>query len=230
MRITAAEVLELDRDALAWTGRAFTPREDVDRTAVQTMADIEIPHPEGRKNEKPVGIIIAVVAVVLAVIGSLGNNAANDRIVSEVKASNGFAWYQAKRQREALNNLEIRRIAVELASDPSPGRRAALVKLQEDLAAKNQEYKSENAEILAKAEADRIAAKINGNRNDGFDSAEILLQIAVVLCTLTLLVEAKFFLRIGILVAVVGIAVGARTHFRPTAPEPAEAESAAPKP
>jgi hypothetical protein len=185
------------------------------------MADIEIPHPEGRKNEKPVGILIAIVAVVLAVIGSLGNNAANDRIVAEVKASNGFSWYQAKRQREALNDLELKRIAVELASSPSPGRREALERLQQDLLAKNREYKVENAGILATAEADRTAARIHGDRNDGFDRAEILLQVAVVLCTLTLLVESRIFLRIGLVVALVGMGVGARTHFGPTPPEPA---------
>jgi hypothetical protein len=187
------------------------------------MADIEIPHPEGRKNEKPVGILIAIVAVVLAVIGSLGNNAANDRIVAEVKSSNGFSWYQAKRQREALNDLELKRIGVELASSPSPGRREALERLQQELLSKNREYKVENAGILATAEADRTAARIHGDRNDGFDRAEILLQVAVVLCTLTLLVESRIFLRIGLVVALVGMGVGARTHLGPTPPEPAAA-------
>lgn len=183
------------------------------------MAEIEIPRPEGRRHERQVGIIIAVVAVILAVFGSLGNNAADDRIVSEVKASNGFAWYQAKRQREALNDLELRRITVELASSPSPERRAALVQMQEELSAKNREYRSENGDILNRADAARKAARIHADRDDGFDQAEILLQVAVVLCTLTLLVEAKIFLRLGILVAVAGVGVGIHTHLGPKAPE-----------
>ena len=49
-----------------------------------------------------IGLIIAVLAVVLAVIGSLGRDAANQMIVNEVKASNGFAWYQSKRQRAVI--------------------------------------------------------------------------------------------------------------------------------
>ena len=77
------------------------------------MGDIEIPAPEGKKDEKQVGIIIAVIAVLMAIVGSLGNNAADDMIVGEVKSSNGYAWYQAKRQREYLNDLELRRIEVE---------------------------------------------------------------------------------------------------------------------
>lgn len=185
----------------------------------QTMSEIEIPRPEGRQNERQVGIIIAIVAVVLAVFGSLGNNAANDRIVSEVKASNGYSWYQAKRQREALNDLELKRIAVELASAPGPERKAALIRLQEGLQSKVQEYRQENGAILEQAGLARKAAEINARRNDGFDRAEILLQVAVVLCTLTLLVEARIFLRIGIVVALVGIGVGVHTHLGPEAPE-----------
>ena len=192
------------------------------------MPDIEIPQPEGRRHERQVGIIIAVVAVVLAVFGSLGNNAANDRIVSEVKASNGFAWYQAKRQREALNDLELKRIAVELASSPSAERKAALTRMQDELSAKNREYKGENGEILARADNARKAARIHAERNDGYDRSEILLQVAVVLCTLTLLVEAKVFLRLGILVAVVGIAVGVRTSLGPDAPELPDEPGSAP--
>ncbi len=182
------------------------------------MSEIEIPRPEGRKNERQVGIIIAIVAVVLAVFGSLGNNAANDRIVSEVKASNGYSWYQAKRQREALSDLELKRIAVELASAPGPDRKAALLRLQESLQAKVQEYRQENGVILEQAGLARKAAEINAQRNDGFDRAEILLQVAVVLCTLTLLVEARAFLRIGIVVALVGIGVGVHTQLGPEAP------------
>ncbi len=196
----------------------------------QTMSEIEIPHPEGRKNERQVGIIIAIVAVVLAVFGSLGNNAANDRIVSEVKASNGYSWYQAKRQREAMNDLELKRIAVELASAPAPERKAALIRLQEGLEAKVQEYRQENGVILEQAGLARKAAEINARRNDGFDHAEILLQVAVVLCTLTLLVEAKVFLRIGIVVALIGIGVGVHTHLGPEAPEVSDTQGGSPAP
>lgn len=177
------------------------------------MAEIDIPTPEGRKEDKQVGILIAIIAVLMAIVGSLGNNAANDMIVGEVKSSNGFAWYQAKRQREYLNDIELRRIRVELADLPAGSRRAALEAFAADLAAKNSEYKAEGEEIRRKANAQAEDARIAGARNDAFDQSEILLQIAVVFCSLTLLTGLRPFLHLGILVALLGALLGGRAYF-----------------
>lgn len=196
------------------------------------MADVEIPAPEGRKDEKQVGIIIAVIAVVMALIGSFGSNAADDMIVGEVKSSNGFAWYQSKRQREYLNDLELRRIAIDLADNPSPTRKAALEKWAADLRAKNAEYRSENEQIRLAAEAEAAAAKVAGQRNDAFDLAEILLQVSVVFCSLTLLTASRRFLHAGVLVALAGVALTARAFLITPSPSnntpPTTAQPAAP--
>jgi hypothetical protein len=195
------------------------------------MADIEIPAPEGRKDEKQVGIIIAVIAVLMAIVGSLGNNAADDMIVGEVKSSNGYAWYQAKRQREYLNDLELRRIEIDLLDSPSPIRKAALEKLASQLQAKNLEYRPENEEIRATAEQDAAAAKISGERNDAFGHAEILLQASVVLCSLTLLTSHRGFLYTGLVVALVGILLAGRAWFlKPTQTAPPAAATASSAP
>lgn len=195
------------------------------------MADIEIPAPEGRKDEKQVGIIIAVIAVLMAIVGSLGNNAADDMIVGEVKSSNGYAWYQAKRQREYLNDLELRRIEIDLLDSPSPTRKAALEKFAAQLRAKNLEYRPENEEIRATAEQDAAAAKISGERNDAFGHAEILLQASVVLCSLTLLTSHRGFLYTGLVVALAGLLLAGRAWFlKPAATAPAAAATASPVP
>lgn len=177
------------------------------------MAEIEIPAPEGRKEEKQVGILIAIIAVLMAIVGSLGNNAANDMIVGEVKSSNGFAWYQAKRQREYVNDIELRRIRIELTDLPAGPRRTALEAFATDLAAKNAEYKSEGEEIRRKAAAQSEDARLAGARNDAFDQSEILLQIAVVFCSLTLLTGLRPFLFVGVLVALAGALLGGRAYF-----------------
>lgn len=174
------------------------------------MPDIEIPSASGKKDEAQVGILIAIIAVLMAIVGALGNNAADDMIVGEVKSSNGFAWYQAKRQREYLNDLELRRLSVELADNPSPQRRAALESFAADLRAKNNEYRSENEAIRLAAAQDAAAAKVSGQRNDAFGLAEILLQVAVVFCSLTLLTDRRFFLRGGMLVALAGVLLAGR--------------------
>lgn len=192
------------------------------------MSDIEIPAPQGRKDETQVGIIIAVIAVLMALVGSMGNNAADDMIVGEVKSSNGFAWYQAKRQREYLNDLELRRIAIELADNPSPARRAALESFAADLKAKNKEYRGENDAIRQGAEREAAAAGVSAKRNDAFGTAEILLQVAVVFCSLTLLTNRRMFLHGGILVALAGILLAGRAYrLQPPSPPTPQTQSTA---
>ncbi len=175
------------------------------------MAEVEIPHGEGKEGEKQIGIMIAIIAVVMAIVGALGNNAANERIVKAVESSNGFAWYQAKRQRSYLNDLEIKRIAIELAGTPTAAQREALTKLATDLKAKNEEYHSENEKLQKDALEAKIESEVSGEKNDGFDHAEILLQVAVVLCSLTLLTSNRNFLRVGIAVAILGGIWGGKT-------------------
>jgi hypothetical protein len=186
------------------------------------MADIEIPTGEGKKDEKQVGIIIAIIAVLMAIVGSLADNAADDMIVGEVKSSNGFAWYQAKRQREYLNDLELHRIAIELAGNPGPEKKAALNTYAAELRGKNLEYRTENDQIRKKAEQDGVAAKVAGDRNDAFGHAEILLQVAVVLCSLKLLTNSRGFLVLGVIVALGGVLLGGRAYFQkpPAATQP----------
>jgi hypothetical protein len=190
------------------------------------MAEIEIPHGEGRKHEKAVGILIAIMAIMTAIFGSFGTNAANERIVAEVKSSNDYAWYQAKRQRVYANELELKRIAVQLAGNPSPEQRTALEKFSADLIAKNAEYKGENEKIQSEAAEEKLRAKLYAEKNEGFDHGELILQFSVVLCTLTLLTEAKMFMRIGICVAIVGVVLGGSTFFKAAeVAVPAEAQA-----
>lgn len=185
------------------------------------MAEIEIPHGEGKKGEKQIGIVIAIIAVLMSIVSALGHNAANDMIVDEVKSSNAFSWYQSKRLREHANETEIRRIEIELAGNPTPAQGDALRRFSAELAKKNAEYAGEGEKIQAEAKHLAREAQLSGARNEGFDHSEILLQVAVVLCSLTLLTESRVFIRIGIAVAVAGIAVGALAfvHKAPPAPE-----------
>ncbi len=191
------------------------------------MAEIEIPRAEGKAGEKHVGILIAIIAVLMAIVGAMGHNAANEMIVDEVKSSNGFAWYQAKRQREYVNDLELKRIEVELAGNPTEAQRTALARIAADLKSKNIEYHAETEKIQSDARHHGLRARIADARNEWFDYSEILLQVAVVLCSLTLLTESRLFLRIGIVVALIGVGLGCVAFTRKAEAAPEESTPAA---
>ena len=61
-------------------------------------------------------LTIAILAILLAVVSALGNEQDNEKIVKQIEASNGFAWYQSKRQRSYANDLELKRIEFEQAN------------------------------------------------------------------------------------------------------------------
>src|SRR6266850_7817611 len=147
---------------------------------------VEVPHHVEKEQHKRVGVFIAVVAVIMAVISALARNAANQIIVEEVQASNGFAWYQAKRQRSYMNELEIRRVDVELAGNITEAQRKALEANKAALTAQNAKYAKENEEIRTLAESHGSAAKIAERKHHWFEYGEICMHIAVVLCSLPL--------------------------------------------
>jgi Domain of unknown function (DUF4337) len=188
----------------------------------------EIPHHHVENPEqKKIGLIIAVLAVVLAVIGSLAKDAANQMIVNEVKSSNGFAWYQSKRMRSYMNEMELDRIGAQESGTVTDQQRELLTKQKAKLTAKNAEYKAENEDILKKAESQQAAATIAAHRHHGFERAEVFLHIAVVLCSVTLLTDRKLFSQVGVGLAAVGVILAAYTYFSHEHAESSKAENAA---
>ncbi|MEQ2009801.1 MAG: DUF4337 domain-containing protein [Limisphaerales bacterium] len=188
------------------------------------MPEVEIPTESGNSADKKVGIKIAIIAVVMAIVSSYGKNAANDMIINEVKASNGYAWYQAKRIRGALNDQAISQIDLDLLASPTDAQREAMGKLKKKLQEKNAEYKKENDDILKEADTTKAEAALAGKKNDAFDRAEIALQVAVVLCSLTLLTGSAVFARAGVGLAALGVVLAVMAFFKTPDPTKAEAQ------
>lgn len=173
------------------------------------MSGHGVPHHTDNPEHKRIGIFIAVLAVIMAIIAAATNQQANQVIVKEVKASNGFAWYQSKRQRSYMNDLEIKRIDFLLAGSLTPAQTEMLAKTKASLEKKNAEYKTENEDIERLAKADQAAAAVASHKHHWFELGEIGLHIAVVLCSLVLLTEQKLFFHIGVIATLLGIALAA---------------------
>src|SRR5437762_7701953 len=177
------------------------------------MSHVEVPHEAHKEEHKRIGVFIAIVAVVMALISALAKNEANQVIVKEVQASNGFAWYQAKRQRSYINELEIRRAEFELAGNPTEAQRKVLEETRAKLKSKNAEYEKENDKIRTDADADKQAAQLAEHKHHRFEYGEICMHIAVVLCSLTLLTDLKIFFQMGIAATVAGVLLAITAFF-----------------
>jgi hypothetical protein len=188
-----------------------------------------IPHGghSGHQHEKQIGLVIAVIAVIMAIIGAFAKDAANTRITAEVRASNQYAWYQSKRIRVAMNDLTIKQLDIQLQGpNVTDAQKESIAKLQGSLKKKNDEYEVENKEILAEADKLKAQAEDAAHKYHGYEQAEIFLQIAVVLCSVTLLTHSMIFLYGGIALTAIGLLVGGKAylggHHEPHAEEAAK--------
>jgi hypothetical protein len=172
------------------------------------MPDIEIPEEVKDRRERQVGLTIAILAILLAVVSALGNEQDNEKIVKQIEASNGFAWYQSKRIRAGMNELMLDQMKILGAGNTTTAQVEAMKKLEGRLVAKNAEYKAENDKILKDAEDNKKAAEAADAKGNRFDRSEIFLQIAVVFCSITLLTKVRTFFYVGLLLAVLGTGIG----------------------
>lgn len=172
------------------------------------MSEIEIPEEAKDRHEQIIGLTIAIIAILLAVVSNLGKDEDNEKIVKEVKSSNNFAWYQSKRIRAGMNELAIEQMKIDAAGAVSDAQRAAMQKLEAKLLAKNTDYAGENDKILKEAEQLKKEAEHSALVGDRYNKAEIFLQIAVVMCSITLLTKRRGFFFVGIALCLVGIGIG----------------------
>jgi hypothetical protein len=165
----------------------------------------ELPEtPESRK-ERQIGLVIAVIAVVLSIVSALGHETHNDEILAHIDAADQYAFYQAKKERHEQLALSTDALTLNL----SPAIQAQSSQLMTKYAAEMKKLDSDAKGIQAQGddlmrESHRLARKASV-----LDLGEIALQIAVVLCSISILTEQNLFVRMGISIAVIGTLVAA---------------------
>ncbi len=178
------------------------------------MADIEVPDPNEAEEKaadpftKTVALLVAVYAVALAVTALGGSNAGKDMVMAQQKASNQWAYYQAKVMRENMYLLEAEKLELELsvrgAALPDADKQR-IEAVRAKFLAKAAEYKKDKEEIMKEArdlEAERDTA---ARRDPYFDYAEVLLQIAIVLASVAMLSGRKEAFYASLVLAGVGL-------------------------
>lgn len=140
-----------------------------------------------------VAILIAVLAMLLAVTGLGGQNAAKEAVNSNVLASNFYAFYQAKNMRQTSFALAADDLELSLANTGLPEEaKAAIRKKIEDYRKNVARYESEpdtqegKKELLARAKVLEEKRNVAMRQDPYFDYAEVLLQIAIVLASVAI--------------------------------------------
>jgi hypothetical protein len=158
----------------------------------------------------PVSLTMAILAVVVATVSLLGHRAHTEEVVLQNKVSDEWAYYQAKNIRR--HNDEM---FVDLTSVLAPKAGEDPGKLREKYAAEAERYKDEQKDLDAEAKKLEAETGQERRRADRYDLAEVFLEIALVISSITLLSGRRAFWYGGIGLGLVGtlIAVtGAFTH------------------
>ncbi len=186
------------------------------------MPEVELPKPEELEElrekafTRRTALLTAVYAVFLAVVSLGGNNAAKEMSLSQQQASDQWAFYQAKALRETIYHVEKLRLEDELGgTEAALGETARAKKAQflQAVSAGETRYGGEKKEIEEKArelekERDRYRA-----RDPYFDFGEVLLQIAIVLASMSILTRARPVFHASVVAAVLGLVLGLNGFF-----------------
>lgn len=152
----------------------------------------------------PVSVTMAALAVLVAVVSLLGHRAHTEEVVLQAKASDQWAYYQAKNVRRHVDELFLDLTSVQPTTDA-----ATLAKSRDKYSQEATRYKDEQKEIEDKAHEMEAEVATERNRADRFDLAEVFLEIGLVITSITLLSGRRIFWGIGLVLAVVGIVVAA---------------------
>jgi Domain of unknown function (DUF4337) len=159
-------------------------------------------HAKHNPGMAPVSLTMAVLAVVVAVVALLGHRAHTEEVVLQAKSSDQWAYYQAKNIRRHTDELFTDLTSVTPTTDA-----ATLAKLREKYSGEAERYKSEQKEIEDKATEMEKEVGTERRRADRFDLAEVFLEVALVITSITLLSGRRIFWSTGIVLAVIGLII-----------------------
>jgi hypothetical protein len=163
------------------------------------VTEVGLPNPDeleaarDKTFSRRVALTTAVYAVVLAIASLGGNNAMKEMLLAQQEASNQWSYYQAKVIREHLNRGNKLVVEAQLA-EPSPltgAERAKFEALATKFADEEKRMNADKRDIEPKAKAAEAERDVNQARDPYFDYAEVLLQIAIVCSSVSILAASR---------------------------------------
>jgi uncharacterized protein DUF4337 len=152
----------------------------------------------------PVSFTISVLAVLVAMVTLLGHRAHTHEVVAQIQATDTWAEYQAVNTRR--HTYEVFGEFIEITP---PNNAAAAKKMHDSFFSQSAEYDKRRKELRAEAEKLEEEVRHEAHRADRFDFGEALLEVALVITSITLLTRRRAFWYAGSLIGVLGIVVAA---------------------
>lgn len=153
------------------------------------------------REDKRIGLTMAIVAVLLAVVTMLGHRTHTESVLLQTRATDQWAYYQAKNIRAHMYEANSQMAA-------ALGPQAA--KLGEDFKTRGEKQRTDAENIRANAEKMESETLATERKATHYNLAEIFFEIGIVLCSISLLAGASLYWRLSFLSTLIGIVIAAR--------------------
>jgi hypothetical protein len=159
---------------------------------------------EGEESLKSISLAISILAVLVAMVTVLGHRTHTEAVLSQGKATDTWNQYQALRLRMILTE----NVDKALRLQPSSNAAAVEKQLSADEAERTK-WDEQTKDLLEKARDFEADVKLAEHKASRYDIGEALLQIGVVLCSVTLFTRRKAYFFLGLGLGVAGLVAAA---------------------
>lgn len=147
-----------------------------------------------------VSFSISVLAVLVALVTVLGHRAHTDAVLQQARATDEWNFYQAKKIRQTTVALTSDILSVLSVSDAAAANRKIA-----EYKSHSEKWDKDLADAQEKAEEFESRVEKAEARATRYDAGEALLQIAVVLSSVTLLTGRRAFWYMGLVFGLLGV-------------------------
>jgi hypothetical protein len=156
----------------------------------------------------PVSITISIMAVLVAGVSLLGHRAHTEELLRQTQAASRWTQYQSKSNRlhEAHGYSDVVKLIAPLNKELG-------AELNEKYSTEVEHYEADKEDVTKEAKNLEDERDLAGRKADRFDGGEALLEVGLVICSVTLLTKRKGFWFGGIFIGVAGIALALTGFF-----------------
>ncbi len=156
----------------------------------------------------PVSITISIMAVIVAGVSLLGHRAHTEALRLETQAASRWTQYQAKsiRLHETQGFSDVVKIVASLNKELGD-------ELKEKYAKEVEHYAGDKVDVSKEAKNLEEERDLTVRQADRFDGGTALLEIGLVICSITLLTKRKVFWIGGVLIGALGFGLAVTGFF-----------------
>jgi hypothetical protein len=152
----------------------------------------------------PVAVTLSILAVLVAIATLLGHRASTEELMLQTQATDQWALYQARN----IRLHEMQSVADMLATF-TPVEKEKAASMREKYLSEVERYNKEKDEAGQEAKKLEAERDLAGRREDRYDAGEVISEIALIVCSLTLLTKKRVFWISGVVLGLVGLIVTA---------------------